>query len=151
MKIKKEEFWELIKSGKKTIELRKVSKLEKLNLTFDNKGRFKINLVKNKECEENKPFICVKYLKDCKNYLGTITINGYEIIKNPWFGKYEYYKNNYRNFQSSFVKEDTYAWIRSNFCHLGNEKWIYDNWDWLIDYFKDEPEILVLKIESWEK
>lgn len=140
----------IIKSGKETIELRKV---RELSMIVGGMGYFERDadgVCKwNYNLENGRLFS--KVFDGNFHIQGTITINGYEIIKNPWFGKYEYYIR-YKDFWTYF-DENIFMWISSNFGHLGNvdEDWIYDNWDWLIDYFRDEPEILVLKTESWEE
>lgn len=148
MKIKKE-FWELIISGEKTIELRKVNKLYKefyLNKFYD--GRINISLFKEEECMENSPFICLKD-KKCNNYLGNIIINGYSIIKNP-------FNEINTNYYSSLKNNDYYIDKFKNeiiqlFAPYKDIDWIYKYWHWLKEYFKDEEEILILNIESWEE
>lgn len=101
-----------------------------------------IPLYKDKECKENYPLICIKNNK-CKNYIGKLIVNGYSIIKNPFYfnGKDIWDKN----YLIKNVIETTFGYKNKN------NNWIFKYWDWLKEYFKDEPEILVLKIESWEE
>lgn len=127
MKVTKETF-DRIKNKEQTIGLIKVSKLADLmnnenNDTTDvnNKGRFYINLFNEND-----------------EYLGKITINGYQIIKNPF--NFELSKNeNTKEFQLFDIKNKLFK--EGNF-------WIIKYFEELKEYFKDEEEILILNIES---
>lgn len=135
MKINKK-FIPLYENGTKTIELRKVNKLQDIlnnnmslglgngNFVICNNSRLKEKLV---DSETNKE-------------IGSITINGYQVIKNP-FNKF----NNYKSLIYSI--SDTYSEILEI---NKNDEWIDNNYEYLKNYFKDEKEILVLKIESFK-
>lgn len=175
MKVKKI-FVDLIKSHEKTIELRRVNKLnelipfkykEKNNLyLFTQNGRLKIPIFDN----------------ETNNYLGTVTINGYEIIKKEWL--FNLLNQIIDDVNDNYDSESIYSLDENidtaleeiQFNQLSNNKlpsWVFSNINWLIEifenndgenywqdfrinpfieeYFKDEEEILVLPIESWEE
>lgn len=166
MKIK-EEFWELIKQGNKTIELRKVSKLRDLlhgvNSDISLDGKFEIDLHDEKQCDghneekghsESYCFAsdCYCYQNGCK--LGSIIINGYQVIKNP-------FKINPKNYDFIDKRKLTSIYFINNekglidtffpydFFKSSESYWITETYEWLYKYFKDQDEILVLNIEKF--
>lgn len=146
MKIDKK-FFPLLENGTKTIELRKINKLQDIlnnnmslglgngNFVISNNSRLKEKLV---DSETNKE-------------IGSITINGYEIVNNPFRRENEYYvkfcvSNECWNDNVGVCNNIRFF---SKYLHT-NISWISDNWYYLKEYFKDEKEILVLKIESFK-
>lgn len=124
-----QKFWELIKSGDKTVELRKVSKLKSLDFV---NGRFEF-----------------AFLNEKSKILGSITCNGYWIIPNI-FNRADFQKM----YELSKIDFHVKSRFKNEICNLGDdsdEKWIYENWEWLTEYFKDEKEILVLNIENFNE
>lgn len=132
----KDKFWDLIKSGEKTIELRKVSKLKSLDFV---NGRFEY-----------------AFLNEKSKILGSITCNGYSITLNPF--KWDINDNRtYINdvHQVIIWKEKENSTIETFYPSMifgkENTEWILENYGFLYNYFKDEKEILVLNIENFKE
>lgn len=122
-------FIDYLKDKKKTKELRKIKEIEQLGWDGTYPGRLMDNII-----------------DEDSNSVGIIYFNGYAVIDNVF------------NLFPILVKQDLYGckvnkhdhiyeyW--NSLCELPKNGWMYDHFDWIVNYFKDEKEIVVLKIDK---